>query len=153
MKNLAFLVALLFMGTFAGAQDLKVYNGSNCTIEFYLSADGAGCSGGSVSSVNYSIAPGAVMYFTFSTTAWLGTAPSSGDIWSFIKEWNACGPYNWVSPDCSGGANYDVCAVGTPCSGIPLNSCMKINTACNTCNGVKTTWKDYPSGDVSVIIN
>ena len=152
MKNLAFAIAFLFMGTFASAQILKINNQSNCTVNFYLSAADASCAS-AVSSINYSIAPGAVLTFDFATTSWLGSTPGPGSIWQFVKEWNACGPYNWVSPDCSGGANSNVCAVGTPCSGIPLFSCMKVHPACNTCNGVKTEWTDFAGGDVLVQIN
>lgn len=145
-------MAAIFFSSFCYAQTLKIHNASNCTINYYLSAANASC-GSSVSSINYSIAPGGTATYTFATTTWSGTAPSTGYIWQFIKEWNACGPYTWVSPDCSTGANHNVCAVGTPCSGIPLFSCMKVNTACNTCSGIKTKWTDYPTGDVYVQIN
>ena len=151
MKRLFLAVIAMFLGTFVSAQTLKIHNSSGCTVEFYLNAADAACAS-SVSSTNYSIAPGAVMVFDFSTTSWLGAAPGATWKWNFIKEWNACGPYNWVSPDCSGGVNVDVCAVGTPCSGIPLQSCMKINNMCNTCKGVKTEWTDFASGDVFVQI-
>lgn len=151
MKKLFFAFLAMFFSVALSAQTLKVHNTSDCTIEFYVSATDAACAT-SASSINYSIAPGGLMYFDFSTTSWLGTTPGTGWKWNFIKEWNACGPYNWVSPDCSGGANVNVCAVGTPCSGIPLTSCMKINAMCNTCKGVKTEWTDFATGDVYVKI-
>ncbi len=147
-----FLVAVLcLLAVSASAQQIKINNTSACTIEYYLSAADGGCMS-SVSTINYSIPPFTTVVWDFTTATWLGTAPTPGWMWHFIKEWNPCGPYTWVSPDCSGGANYDVCAVGDPCSTLPLTSCMKINTSCNTCKAVKTQWIPVGGGDILVNI-
>lgn len=150
MKQLL-VAALCLLAVSANAQQIKIANNSNCTVEYYLSAADGSCAS-SVSSINYSIPPMTTVVWDFTTATWTGPAPTLGWIWHFIKEWNPCGPYAWVSPDCSGGYNYDVCAVGDPCSGIPLTSCMKINTSCNTCQAVKTQWTPVGGGDILVNI-
>ncbi len=150
MKQLL-VAALCLLAVSVNAQQIKIVNNSHCTIEYYLSAADPTCSS-STSTISYSIAPLTAVVWSFTTATWGGTPPGSGWMWHFIKEWNACGPYTWVSPDCSSGVNADVCAVGIPCSGIPFTSCMKINTTCNTCQAVKTQWTPLGGGDVLVNI-
>lgn len=151
MKTL-FITAMLSLLCFGlNAQTLKVTNYSNCTVNYYVSAVDASCSAGA-STVNYSIAPGATAVYTFSTASWTGTVPSSGWQWQLIKEWNGCGTYNFSFPDCSGGVNENVCAVGIPCSGLTTTSCMKMDMTCNSCQAVKTEWKPGSGGDVQVNI-
>jgi len=150
MKQLL-LAALCLFAVSANAQLIKITNNSNCTVEYYLSAADGSCSS-SVSTINYSIPSMTTVVWDFTTATWGGTPPSAGWMWHFIKEWNPCGPYTWVSPDCSGGVNADVCAVGDPCSSLPLTSCMKTNTLCNTCSAVKTQWTPVGGGDIWVNI-
>ena len=50
---------------------------------------------------NYAIPPATVVTFTFGTATWSGSAPAAGSVWTFIKEWNPCGPYTWMSPTLS----------------------------------------------------
>lgn len=151
MKTLI-ISALLSLVCFSmNAQTLKIVNSSNCKVNYYLSAADPACSSTS-STINYGILPGATVAFTFSTATWGGTTPSTGWQWQFIKEWNGCGSYTFPYPDCSGGVNTNVCAVGIPCSGLTAVSCMKMDMSCNSCSAVKTKWTTYPNGDVLVNI-
>ena len=148
MKNLLITAILSLCCFLVKAQSLTVTNTSGCTINFYVAAAAPGCSPMS-STISYSVLPGASISFpNFAAATWGGPVPPLGWQWSFIKEWNACGVYSWTPPACG----QDVCAVGIPCSGLPLTSCMNINTSCNTCFGVKTSWNPLGGGNVLVKI-
>jgi hypothetical protein len=151
MKILIFTALLAVFAFAAKAQTITVKNTSQCTVHYYLAASSPTCSA-SYSTVNYAIPPGTAVTFTFGTATWGGTPPPAGSVWSFIKEWNPCGPYAWMSPTCSGTPNQNVCAVGIPCSSLPLTSCMVTNTSCNTCSAIKTQWTNLGGGSAHVLI-
>lgn len=151
MKTMLFTVLLSLCFFSLKAQTITVINNSGCKINYYLSAAKPGCTT-STSTINYGILPGATNSYTFSSATWTGPTPSAGWEWQFIKEWNGCGTYSFLFPDCSGGVNYNVCGVGIPCSGLPTSSCMKIDTSCNLCTGIKTEWIPTGGGNVTVKI-
>jgi hypothetical protein len=143
------LVAILGLCSFLlKAQSLTVNNISACTINFYLAAADPGCTSMS-GTVTYSIPPGGTINFAnFAAATWTGPVPPLGWQWSYIKEWNSCGPMGWTPPACGN----NVCAVGIPCTGLPISACMFITTFCNTCSAVKTQWFPLGGGNVAVRI-
>ena len=151
MKTLLFTALLAVFAFATKAQTITIKNGSQCKVNYYLSAGAPTCST-SYNTVNYTILPGTVVTFTFGTATWATPAPPAGSVWTLIHEWNPCGPYAWMSPTCSGSPNQNVCAVGTPCSGLPLTSCMVTNTTCNTCSAIKTQWTNLGGGSAQVDI-
>jgi hypothetical protein len=149
MKRLL-LTAILGLCCFLlKAQSFTVTNSSLCTINFYVAAADPTC-GSSAATITYSIPPsGTITFASFAAATWTSPfVPPPGWQWSFIKEWNSCGPMSWTPPACG----QNVCAVGIPCTGLPLTACMIITTTCNTCGAIKTQWIPLGGGNVGVKI-
>jgi hypothetical protein len=144
MKRLL-LTAILGLCCFlVKAQSLTVTNASGCTINFYIAATDPTCTSWA-GTITYSIPPGGIINFAnFAAATWTGPVPPLGWQWSYSKEWNGCGIMSWTPPACG----QNICAVGIPCSGLPLTACMAINTTCNTCFAIKTSWNPVPGGVV-----
>ena len=136
MKRMLLTALLGLCCFFVKAQSITISNVSSCTVYYYIAATSSTCSG-VASSVVYAIGSSSSVTFpNFSAVTWASTPPGTGWQWSYIKEWNTCGPQSWTPPACG----QNVCAVGIPCSGLPNASCMNITTTCNTCSAIKTQW-------------
>lgn len=142
MKRLL-LTAILGLCCFlVKAQSLTVTNNSLCTVNFYVGADDPTCAS-VVGTVVYSIPPsGTITFANFAAASWTGPVPPPTWQWSYIKEWNSCGIMSWTPPNCG----QNICAVGIPCTGLPNTACMIINTTCNTCQAIKTSWNPVIGG-------
>lgn len=151
MKKMLLFCVLSLFTAMAYAQTLTISNTSNCTVNYYLAASDPFCAN-SAQSISYAIAPGATVTWTFGSITWGSGAPGLGWQWSWIKEWNGCGPYSYGFPNCVGGFNNNVCVVGIPCTTFPFTSCMTMNNICNTCTFVKTQWFPLGGGNVGVRI-
>lgn len=150
LSGIVTLVAMLFAIT-VDAQQMKIGNGSNCTMIFYAAAEDGGCS--TYSTNTYTLGPGASMLLDMSDpTQWSGGLPPAGSNWSFVKMGSPSGPYvAGTAPCTSPVTNGNVMVIGTPCGfTAPVSSCMK-HSACGTL--VYAKWYTYlPSPDVKVLI-